>query len=273
MAQVERATSDRGKQYLTQTFASLNYIPNISGTKIDLVNGTIDTKNFKVDESGNAILSGDIRLIDNSLVTDATDARLQVEYSGAGIDLNSGMSAYGIYTRGSYNNKIWNSSFGVKGFSIDTYNSNGILQNISVYYDQTLGIGNTGQLVMEFSDSENDSTLKTTVSPSEVWSPRITQYSSQEKKENINAFNKSGIDIVKNGNIYEYNFKGKEEKQIGFVIGEQYNTPKELVDKDKKGIDLYSMCSILWQSQKELIKKVEEQQKTIDELTAIIKGE
>lgn len=99
---------------------------------------------------------------------------------------------------------------------------------------------------------------------------------SQEKlKENIyrlNSFAKGksvtrqGIDIIKSADICEYNFKGQEHKQIGVVIGKEYNTPTEILAEDKKGVDLYSMISILWKAVQEQQEQIEQLQKEIKEL-------
>lgn len=94
-------------------------------------------------------------------------------------------------------------------------------------------------------------------------------------KENIYKLNsisksknivKTGIDILKNADICEYNFKGQEHKQIGVVIGKGYNTPEEILSEDKKGIDLYSMISILWKAVQEQQEQIEQLQKEIKEL-------
>lgn len=99
--------------------------------------------------------------------------------------------------------------------------------------------------------------------------------SENDLKENIHKLkdtpkNKSavrnGIDILKSADIYEYNFKGQEHKQIGVIIGEKYNTPEEILSEDKKGIDLYSMVSIVWKAVQEQQEQIEELQKEIKEL-------
>lgn len=41
---------------------SKNYVANSAGTKIDLSNGTIDTKNFKVDSAGNVAMTGTLTM-------------------------------------------------------------------------------------------------------------------------------------------------------------------------------------------------------------------
>ncbi len=54
---------------------SSNYVSNVSGTKINLADGTIDTKNFKVDSSGNGTFAGQITggtmNINNRFIVDA----------------------------------------------------------------------------------------------------------------------------------------------------------------------------------------------------------
>lgn len=65
------STTIAGENISTGNIQSNNYINNVSGMKIDMTNGTIDTKNFKTDEEGNitcndatingsAFLSGEI---------------------------------------------------------------------------------------------------------------------------------------------------------------------------------------------------------------------
>ena len=41
----------------------------------------------------------------------------------------------------------------------------------------------------------------------------------------------------------------------GFVIGDGYNTPKEVLSSDEKHISLYSMAAITWKAVQELAKK------------------
>lgn len=110
------------------------------------------------------------------------------------------------------------------------------------------------------------------------------------QKENIEEFNNDALNIITNADIYQYNFVGGKEKNIGLVIGENYkDIPKEILRVSKipisnfknnnkngnkskkskidnssmnyqesKGVDLYSMCSIAWKAIQELNKKIEE---------------
>lgn len=97
------------------------------------------------------------------------------------------------------------------------------------------------------------------VKPEGITTPTLTQTSLEEIKKNIEKFN-NGLEVVKDSEIYIYNLKtenDKDKKHIGFVIGEKYNTPTQVIAKTGDGIDTYSMTSILWQAVKELTEKIE----------------
>lgn len=49
-------------KFYGMAITSKNYVPNSAGTKIDLANGTIDTKNFKVDSAGNVAMTGTLTM-------------------------------------------------------------------------------------------------------------------------------------------------------------------------------------------------------------------
>lgn len=60
-AQIAAQTITADK-FFGMALQSKNYIPNVAGTKIDLANGTIDTKNFKVDSAGNVAMTGTLTM-------------------------------------------------------------------------------------------------------------------------------------------------------------------------------------------------------------------
>ena len=76
--------------------------------------------------------------------------------------------------------------------------------------------------------------------------------------------------ILKSG-IYKYHYKKQNEntkKHIGFIIGENYNVPNEILSNDNKNVDLYSAISYLWkgvQEQQELIEQLQEEIKKLKE--------
>lgn len=88
-------------------------------------------------------------------------------------------------------------------------------------------------------------------------------------KKNINKFESKALDIVNNSSVYEYNYKNQkdsEKKTIGFIIGDEgndYNTPKEVLSNDEKGINSYSAIGILWKAIQELTNKVQELEKGV----------
>lgn len=85
----------------------------------------------------------------------------------------------------------------------------------------------------------------------------------EEKKKDFEKL-ESGLEIVKDTEIYKYHFKKENEtdkKHIGFVIGDNFKYRKELTDTNNKGVDLYAMTSVLWravQEQQEEIEKLKE---------------
>ena len=89
-----------------------------------------------------------------------------------------------------------------------------------------------------------------------------------EMKKNIQKYNKKAIDVVKNTDIYEFNYKTDkniEKKSIGFVIGSNYKYSKDLTSIDENGkeigANLYSMTSVAY-------KAIQEQQEQIEQLQA-----
>jgi len=89
----------------------------------------------------------------------------------------------------------------------------------------------------------------------------------ESKKRNIKQFSKSALDIVKNVELYYFNYKKEKEDtkpHIGFIIGNGYNTPNEVISKDS--IDAYTMTSICWKAIQELLKQNEDLEKRIKEL-------
>lgn len=87
----------------------------------------------------------------------------------------------------------------------------------------------------------------------------LHQNSLESIKKNIKKFS-GGLELVKNSDIYEYNFKSEndgDKKHIGFVIGENYKTPIQVLGKKGTDIEPYSAISILWNAVQEIVKKIE----------------
>lgn len=87
----------------------------------------------------------------------------------------------------------------------------------------------------------------------------ITNISMESIKKNISKFN-NALDIIKNSEIYEYNFKTEgdtDKKHVGFVIGEKYNTPNIVKSSDGKAIESYTMSAINWRGLQQAIEIIE----------------
>lgn len=96
----------------------------------------------------------------------------------------------------------------------------------------------------------------------------VTQTSKEEAKKNFEKL-PSGLDIIKNIDIYKYNFKNEEDdtkKHIGFVIGDKYKYSEEITSKENDGVDVYSFVSVCCKAIQEQQKQIEELQKEIKEL-------
>ena len=106
----------------------------------------------------------------------------------------------------------------------------------------------------------------TTIKPNEIITPKLTQTSLESIKKNISKFDKNATDIINNSDIYEYNLKSDKDtdkKLIGFVIGDNYKTPSEVISKEGQAVELYSAIGILWKAVQELSARVEQLEKEV----------
>ena len=87
-------------------------------------------------------------------------------------------------------------------------------------------------------------------------------YNSLEKfKKNISKVNIDALNIVKNAELYEFNYKTESEnsrKHIGFIIGDSYKTPNEVIANNSEGINVYNMCSVLWKAVQEMSEEIKQ---------------
>lgn len=102
-------------------------------------------------------------------------------------------------------------------------------------------------------------------------------YDSLERiKNNIIKFDKNAIDILKKGEVYYFNYK-KEDKNtkphVGFIIGNKYKTPEEVIATNGDAIDSYTMVSILWKAVQEQQEIIEDLQNQINELKGESNGQ
>lgn len=119
-----------------------------------------------------------------------------------------------------------------------------------------------------FMSIDGDDVNQTTITAEEITTPRVTQTSLESIKKNIEKTKINALKIINNSDIYTYNYKteeDKDKKHFGFVIGDNYNTPAEVISNGK-GIETYTMSSIMWKAIQELSKKIDELNKEINKL-------
>lgn len=132
-----------------------------------------------------------------------------------------------------------------------------------------------GMFITDYSDSNKtmsvtawglsvkDAINQTSIEPSGIITPTVTQTSKEEYKKNFEKL-VNAKEILENTDIYKYNLKSDkntDKKHIGFVIGDKFNYSKEITSKDNNGVDIYSMVSVLWQ----VVKEQEEEIKLLKE--------
>ncbi len=187
--------------------------------------------------------------------------------NGFEIDMNGNMTANnGTFNGGAIKLKD-NGEGQDPNFTITSGNGKGrygstfinLFRDIGAEYGIGLDITESNQPLIVL----NNYGTHTIVGANEITTPLLTQTSLKETKKNISK-QENVLNIIKKSEIYNYNLKiekDTDKKHIGFVIGYGYETPKEVVEKDGKGIDLYSMCSILWKAVQELTEKIEKLEK------------
>lgn len=111
-----------------------------------------------------------------------------------------------------------------------------------------------------------------------AWGPMyansFNNNSKEDIKKNIEKFDINVIELLKNSEIYTFNYKTEkntDKKHIGFIIGDKYKTPTEVISNNKESIDTYSMASILWKAIQEQQEIIESSNIKINKLEEIIK--
>lgn len=218
-----------------------------SGKTFDLTteNMSIQSNYFNVDKNGNVVIT------DNSTSTDIWNFKIQSQ--------NALFKAKPFVWRienSSFNSSITAMASGNAGFTLNRGN-----------YDIT-SIASSIQAITEWTDG----TTTTTVTESGITTPKVTQTSLEKIKKNIKKQNINALEIIINSDIYSYNLKSEddtEKKHFGFVIGEKYNTPLEVISGDGQGIEQYSMSSIEWIAIQQLMTKIESLEARILELEGV----
>lgn len=152
--------------------------------------------------------------------------------------------------------------------------STGIYMGDIAYGDDGIYMGDTLEDYVQVNKyhinvgNQQDNTI---IEPALITTPKLTQTSLESIKKNISKLDKNALDIISKSDIYEYNLKSEQDedkKHVGFVIGEGYKTPQEVISKEGNSIELYSAIGILWKAMQEQQKENEKLTKRIEELEA-----
>jgi len=248
---------------------SANYIANSAGTKIDLANGTIDSKNFKVSSDGtvnatNGVFDGTINVNAGQIGGFAIN-----EY-----DLGSSTSttdpATGIKTTNDIN---ISSSFGlstaqkIEGDGMNyvyvTLNSGGIIfgfahEGAGQYYS-------TVSMQAGYNVIEVDGNFRVNGS---IYSNGVQVTSDRGKKTEIKQQNLYALDEIGKPNFYSYRMKDEDNYncKFGLMYDEAPNCIKQENAKGEKHIDLYAYNSLNLKAIQELSKKLDRLANRVDDL-------
>ena len=260
----EQVTIDANRLNINGTIsANGNFKVGTDGT-LSAVNANLSGK-F---QSGNSPIGGNKRgvVIDNGRI-DCTDINvyaqadknkgLQIKQNGEGTWLYISNIGFTIYDNSELNSKVFQISYPLKTYPAIMMNGGKIEISEGEIHLQsgTLYVGTIHASSNGYFDAS-------------VYAPDFVNTSKKEKKENIKKIKeieKSFLDIVKNTDICEFNFKGKKCKQFGVVIGKGYNAPDEILSENKEGSSLYSMISVLYAGFQEYIQKQEIKNKELEE--------
>lgn len=164
-------------------------------------------------------------------------------------------------------------SIGLGGINANLITANNIMcgyASTNSYSGMTVnGINGTIQMI-----DNNNRTLNIS-KDGKITCVSVTQTSEAAKKKNFEKL-ENALDIIKNIDIYKYNFKDEDDKtkkHMGFVIGENFKYREEVTSNKNNGVDLYSFVSLCCKAIQEedidfqeLKTMVREQQKEINYL-------
>lgn len=214
------------------------------------------TQVFNIDKDHPGRLSLNTKSVNNVLTIYDKDDNERVNLSMTSLNFAANLTEDET-TVGSTGINTYNDDYG-SGLS-----PNGLMthnNDASTFIDAIINDLETPLLVVHANNTE------TYIDNTQVRSQNFVNNSLEEDKKNFEKF-ENALDIIKKADVYSYNWKSDDEnakKQYGLVIGKKYNTPKEFLSQDNKGINTYSMISICLQA-------IKEQQEEIDELKKLIK--
>ena len=233
----------------TEIISSINQSAEavtINANKINL-NGAISANgNFQIDTSGNMSCN-------NANITGGK-IRLGGTESNSSFIMTGQISDWGEFEASLY----------PSGLSISKVENDSTNERVRAGIVYSNGV-QMGEVVL--SGESNDVTF---IYANGIITPSVQQTSLESIKKNISHYNENALETILNSDIYSYNLKTEKDtdkKHIGFVIGDKYKTPKEIMNNEENAIELYSAIGILWKGIQEQQKKIEELENKVKEVT------
>lgn len=241
----------------------------VTAKQIELEGYTTVNGGFKIDEAGNmecknaTVTGGNITMkstgeYPNLILMDGNTlptSNYRNEIHSGGMTVSSRESVYPYVLIGVKNGGIEHGGW------ICLYNQS---SGTSIELDGEMG-WIQGQMLSLYDSNMSTLNIDMDGTSGNITCVSLTQTSLAEKKKNFEKL-ENALDIVKDTDIYKYNFnfeKETDKKHIGFVIGDKYNYREEITSAKNDGADDYSMISVLW-------KAVQEQQAEIEELRKLV---
>ena len=264
---------------ITQTASSINSEVSKKVGKTEVISS--------INQSAEAVQINANKISLNGKQINLTSDNITIASSNFSVDKNGNMNCTNANVSGtitSSNATITGGKIKVKGANssedllrVESSNSSTVFS-----YIQPIGAGfvnGSGSHAIYIMADESSSMIDiydsngvTSLSGGEITTPKlicpdVTPSSTERIKKNISKWTKNATEIINNADIYEYNLKTDEDtdrKMIGFVIGDKYRTPDEVLSKDGEAVRLYSIACILW-------KGFQEQEEKINKLMEVVK--
>src|SRR5690625_581873 len=106
----------------------------------------------------------------------------------------------------------------------------------------------------QFDDLRNDLRIRYN---GDIEGKKFVDSSMAEYKVDIKEWDVSAIDILSSSKVYEWTREESDKKEYGFVIGDGYETPLEVVSESGEGVSGYAHRSLNTKAIQELISRVE----------------
>ena len=270
-------TKNNAQSNYSQLQQTANNISSVVSTKVGE-----DEIISKINQSSEAVTIDANKINLNGKTINLTGDNIKIASTNFNVDKNGNMTCKNANITGTINaNKGKIASFTVKDDLLTSREGNGAYINISkdsISFSRRSGSSDYGLGSIGIFDNNSYITFlradgnRSEVVANEMTAESFNRLSLESLKTNIEKYEDNAIELIKNNNVYQYNFKTEKnnaKKHIGFIIpdnGGDYKTPDEVIGQSGKGIDTYSMTSILWKAVQEQQEQIEQMKKEIEEL-------